>query len=210
MAARGRCRPRAGHKLACRGSRAARAALGRELRASNGDARSSRRRTGTESFRALRSDGKSVSPAVSRPNLRYRAARCGVVTLLRRPGRSSRSLRPQGYPESLSCRRANRSRLALRLGPGRGDAAPGMPMKKVAVVQSNYIDRKSTRLNSSHLVISYAVFCLKKKNLHAIAAATRKLLRCQSYPLTALSVEPHYELRFLCGTHKLSALAIHY
>src|SRR2546426_8392886 len=27
------------------------------------------------------------------------------------------------------------------------------------------LDRKSTRLNSSHLVISYAVFCLKKKNL---------------------------------------------
>src|SRR5256885_2496462 len=28
------------------------------------------------------------------------------------------------------------------------------------------VDRKSTRLNSSHLVISYAVFCLKKKNTH--------------------------------------------
>src|SRR2546426_8943851 len=28
-------------------------------------------------------------------------------------------------------------------------------------------DRKSTRLNSSHLVISYAVFCLKKKNKYA-------------------------------------------
>src|SRR5688500_2993902 len=27
----------------------------------------------------------------------------------------------------------------------------------------NSLDRKSTRLNSSHLVISYAVFCLKKK-----------------------------------------------
>src|SRR5262245_63808469 len=27
-------------------------------------------------------------------------------------------------------------------------------------------DRKSTRLNSSHLGISYAVFCLKKKNKH--------------------------------------------
>src|SRR5205807_3392507 len=27
----------------------------------------------------------------------------------------------------------------------------------------NNLDRKSTRLNSSHLVISYAVFCLKKK-----------------------------------------------
>src|SRR5256885_9626111 len=29
-------------------------------------------------------------------------------------------------------------------------------------------DRKSTRLNSSHLVISYAVFCLKKKNNNAL------------------------------------------
>src|SRR5256885_11756686 len=29
------------------------------------------------------------------------------------------------------------------------------------------LDRKSTRLNSSHLVISYAVFCLKKKNTAA-------------------------------------------
>src|SRR5256885_12162175 len=31
-------------------------------------------------------------------------------------------------------------------------------------------DRKSTRLNSSHLVISYAVFCLKKKNSRSSAA----------------------------------------
>src|SRR2546426_5119018 len=30
-----------------------------------------------------------------------------------------------------------------------------------------HTDRKSTRLNSSHLVISYAVFCLKKKKKHA-------------------------------------------
>src|SRR5256885_5081201 len=30
------------------------------------------------------------------------------------------------------------------------------------------LDRKSTRLNSSHLVISYAVFCLKKKNFAAL------------------------------------------
>src|SRR2546429_2805355 len=33
----------------------------------------------------------------------------------------------------------------------------------------NPIDRKSTRLNSSHGYISYAVFCLKKKNTHATA-----------------------------------------
>src|SRR5262245_65243342 len=30
---------------------------------------------------------------------------------------------------------------------------------------STRLDRKSTRLNSSHLGISYAVFCLKKKNI---------------------------------------------
>src|SRR5690606_42081777 len=30
---------------------------------------------------------------------------------------------------------------------------------------ANFIDRKSTRLNSSHVKISYAVFCLKKKIL---------------------------------------------
>src|SRR5437870_8929720 len=29
-------------------------------------------------------------------------------------------------------------------------------------------DRKSTRLNSSHVAISYAVFCLKKKNSHRL------------------------------------------
>src|SRR5256885_8382620 len=33
-------------------------------------------------------------------------------------------------------------------------------------------DRKSTRLNSSHLVISYAVFCLKKKKDSAKALVT--------------------------------------
>src|SRR2546426_4867151 len=39
------------------------------------------------------------------------------------------------------------------------------------------LDRKSTRLNSSHLVISYAVFCLKKKKtiLSLLRALTRSL-----------------------------------
>src|SRR2546429_3444195 len=35
---------------------------------------------------------------------------------------------------------------------------------KAAPVGSSRTDRKSTRLNSSHGYISYAVFCLKKKN----------------------------------------------
>src|SRR5256885_2849718 len=36
-------------------------------------------------------------------------------------------------------------------------------IKKVYDGAETHPDRKSTRLNSSHLVISYAVFCLKKK-----------------------------------------------
>src|SRR5258708_29167895 len=37
----------------------------------------------------------------------------------------------------------------------------------------NLLDRKSTRLNSSHQIISYAVFCLKKKNQTPICTPTR-------------------------------------
>src|SRR5437868_9245049 len=36
-------------------------------------------------------------------------------------------------------------------------------MRRIARNSSRDIDRKSTRLNSSHVSISYAVFCLKKK-----------------------------------------------
>ena len=36
------------------------------------------------------------------------------------------------------------------------------PKKKIAKLRYD-LDRKSTRLNSSHALISYAVFCLKKK-----------------------------------------------
>src|SRR5690606_42128594 len=44
------------------------------------------------------------------------------------------------------------------LGEG-GFAGPQIPHEG----QQNHLDRKSTRLNSSHVKISYAVFCLKKK-----------------------------------------------
>src|SRR5258708_11304814 len=49
----------------------------------------------------------------------------------------------------------------------RSDAAMMMPPGDVTVkpaILSGGGDRKSTRLNSSHQIISYAVFCLKKKN----------------------------------------------
>src|SRR3712207_8954463 len=55
-----------------------------------------------------------------------------------------------------------------------GEAFGGLPVRQVAVAAGHPLfqapkiwavpqDRKSTRLNSSHANISYAVFCLKKK-----------------------------------------------
>src|SRR5438552_6054238 len=44
------------------------------------------------------------------------------------------------------------------------DRAAGHPVRR-AVVRLAQADRKSTRLNSSHQIISYAVFCLKKKKM---------------------------------------------
>src|SRR5690554_2574546 len=39
----------------------------------------------------------------------------------------------------------------------------GLKREEVMLVSAKQADRKSTRLNSSHVRISYAVFCLKKK-----------------------------------------------
>src|SRR5690606_41736855 len=46
------------------------------------------------------------------------------------------------------------------LDPGR---LPGRLLADCAEGEQKVLDRKSTRLNSSHVKISYAVFCLKKK-----------------------------------------------
>src|SRR5690606_39934347 len=40
-------------------------------------------------------------------------------------------------------------------------------------MQANDVDRKSTRLNSSHVKISYAVFCLKKKKIQTTILLAR-------------------------------------
>src|SRR5437870_11937104 len=44
--------------------------------------------------------------------------------------------------------------------------APLVGASDVMVGAGSTVDRKSTRLNSSHVAISYAVFCLKKKNIN--------------------------------------------
>src|SRR5260221_10759854 len=77
--------------------------------------------------------------------------------MIRRPPRSTlfpyttlfRSTNATGKPVGNDIRQGKRTALVAEM---RGDGAA-----------EALLDRKSTRLNSSHTVISYAVFCLKKK-----------------------------------------------
>src|SRR5256885_8037959 len=87
--------------------------------------------------------------------------------MIRRPPRSTlfpyttlfRSADRAARRADAPCRRAaGVSREAVRQGRSRREGA--RPRSHAAVRMRDW---KSTRLNSSHLVISYAVFCLKKK-----------------------------------------------
>src|SRR5688572_31710477 len=56
------------------------------------------------------------------------------------------------------------NKLSMHLPPLLSNHFPNhVSMSKAMLCQQVYRDRKSTRLNSSHSQISYAVFCLKKK-----------------------------------------------
>src|SRR5688500_12064971 len=59
---------------------------------------------------------------------------------------------------------ATRAKRSIRCGAGstRGSRRSGEPSSAARATAAAARDRKSTRLNSSHLVISYAVFCFKK------------------------------------------------
>src|SRR3712207_9002171 len=46
------------------------------------------------------------------------------------------------------------------------DGSVGSRIRRIRALELSLEDRKSTRLNSSHANISYAVFCLKKKQDH--------------------------------------------
>src|SRR2546426_6598028 len=70
--------------------------------------------------------------------------------MIRRPPRSTL------FPYTTLFRSLDGGRVARRLVDARRIGGEHVPRERER-------DRKSTRLNSSHLVISYAVFCLKKK-----------------------------------------------
>src|SRR3712207_7152396 len=84
--------------------------------------------------------------------------------MIRRPPRSTlfpyttlfRSVHPPRHGEGRA------AAAALPAASLRGAALPTLALLEQEADQ--LLDRKSTRLNSSHANISYAVFCLKKKN----------------------------------------------
>src|SRR3712207_7775436 len=95
--------------------------------------------------------------------------------MIRRPPRSTlfpyttlfRSGNPRHLDHAVEAEVGHDSVLLLA-GGGRGRGADAAPRVEddpaLLVVDEARQDRKSTRLNSSHANISYAVFCLKNKN----------------------------------------------
>src|SRR2546426_4526193 len=99
---------------------------------------------------------------------------CPDNTALFNPGGGEDIVLPSGFQVSVFTKGLNfpTGIAFLSHGNGKGfdvyvlESGHGLPSR----CNDQSADRKSTRLNSSHLVISYAVFCLKKKkkNTHMI------------------------------------------
>src|SRR5690348_18483713 len=77
--------------------------------------------------------------------------------MIRRPPRSTL------FPYTTLFRSVRREGAGASVDGGRAVVGQPSSMRSAACSASTRADRKSTRLNSSHPSISYAVFCLKKK-----------------------------------------------
>src|SRR5258708_31868941 len=83
---------------------------------------------------------------------------------------------------------------SLGLDP-KGAPAPELRHMTDPDRQRHVSDRKSTRLNSSHQIISYAVFCLKKKT-HTVKCAERHESRRTPLVVSDASLDgPHHAYR---------------
>src|SRR5688500_19134885 len=93
-------------------------------------------------------------PPLNSPHLPY-------TTLFRSQTKSARHPPPPSCPNHPSLRRSACDNIYRYTHPV--SVSRNQPVSR-DIPHRSYPDRKSTRLNSSHLVISYAVFCLKNKN----------------------------------------------
>src|SRR3712207_7101291 len=84
--------------------------------------------------------------------------------MIRRPPRSTLFPYTTLFRSRRRSRRRRRRGGGRRRGPRRGGGDLGRRLRpRLGLRCGHALDRKSTRLNSSHANISYAVFCLKKK-----------------------------------------------
>src|SRR3712207_7751654 len=87
--------------------------------------------------------------------------------MIRRPPRSTL------FPTRRSSDLAHGLQVRIRRRESVGARERGEVLQRVAHAQTpRLVDRKSTRLNSSHANISYAVFCLKKKKQNISSTIT--------------------------------------
>src|SRR5437868_11755460 len=94
--------------------------------------------------------------------------------MIRRPPRSTL------FPYTTLFRSRDGGRAVPQGGPAPGRAGDGRGLPAPRPARPGARDRKSTRLNSSHVSISYAVFCLKKKkerNRHILSATGKSSTR---------------------------------
>src|SRR5207253_9561542 len=121
----------------------------------------------------------------------FRSAVCHLVFLFTTPRPPKSTLFPYTtlFRSELShedlkvgyCRRSHRSRISwLFLCYGSRPSAANLSVRDPSEINLSMLpgreDRKSTRLNSSHVAISYAVFCLKKKKKKIIKKLKTKIL----------------------------------
>src|SRR3712207_7858023 len=83
--------------------------------------------------------------------------------MIRRPPRSTLFPYTTLFRSRRTRRRSPERFRRRRRKAERGEIHAGQPARRAEGL--DHLDRKSTRLNSSHANISYAVFCLKKKQL---------------------------------------------
>src|SRR5256885_822462 len=126
--------------------------------------REQRRESGNRLSRALRFTQAHETGAAHPRDIEEGPPRTeGVVPLPRAAGREG-----EGAQRLRGCQTASDEVFVLF------EEAHGLGQR----IAAERVDRKSTRLNSSHLVISYAVFCLKKKKITLNHLAERVVNEC--------------------------------
>src|SRR6266540_4925894 len=143
---------------------------------SQDDGRTVRRRGRAASGFLFRSGGERASRCLAfLLRARYRAR--SPVRRSHRPGGGY--LRDAGFPGEPG----RQPPPVLQVGARNrcpGGAVPGLLLRSCDS-PARRLDRKSTRLNSSHITISYAVFCLKKKKKIKTKIFTKKKKKTKQY-----------------------------